>query len=79
MKTARAIYTALALIPDEKGIIDAISQLKNRELHALHHYALGREPGDTRDRIQICLLMEAGDRHLARIAAKQAKRTKRIF
>ena len=79
MKQARDIYQDLAALPDEAAMIDALTKLKGRELHALHHYALGREPGDTRDRIMICLLMEAGDRHLARLAAKQAKRTKRTF
>lgn len=79
MKAARDIYQKLSALPDEAAVIDAIAKLKGRELYALHHYALGREAGEARDRIQVCLMMEAGDRHLARLAMKQARRTKTIF
>jgi|JFJP01.1.fsa_nt_gi hypothetical protein len=79
MKAARRLYERMAAMPNEAAMIGAVGMLKNRDLLALHHYALGREAGDMRDRIMICLLMDAGDRHLARINAKQMKKAKEIL
>jgi hypothetical protein len=79
VKAARKYYEAAASCEDEAGVMEVVSALSGREIHALHLYALGREHGETRDRVMVCCYMEAGDRYLAKQAAKAAKRVKRIF
>lgn len=78
MKAARAHYEELAKMSEDvqRGCIRA---LKGRELAALLHYAEGREECETRDRVMVLCLMTAGQRYLAKQAAKARRKTKRIL
>jgi len=78
MKQARQHYEACAARADVDGLMRTVRGLKSRELHALHHYALGREGGDTKDRILVCVLMECGTRYLEK-QERKARRLKGIL
>lgn len=49
------------------------------ELCGLMHYAEGREESKTRDQVIGLVLVVAGERYLAKQAAKAAKKAKRIL
>lgn len=78
MKAARAHYEELAKMSEDaqRGRIRA---LKGRELVALLYYAEGREDGETKDRVMVICLMTAGQRYLAKHAAKARRKTKQIL
>jgi hypothetical protein len=65
------------LSPGER--LERLEGMKGVELTALMHYAEGREESPTRDQVIGLVLVVAGERYLAKQAAKAAKRTKRIL
>lgn len=78
MKTARKNYEQYGKRTETEREA-FIKDLADADLLDLLRYAQGREAGDARDGLMLHILIESGRRHLARTAAKRAKRAKRIF
>ncbi len=56
-----------------------LERMKGIELDALMHYAEGREASPLRDEVIGLVLVVAGERYLAKKAAKAARKAKQIL
>ena len=78
MKNSRKHYEEFPVMTAAERLA-RLEGMKGRELAALLHYTEGRKESLVRDQVMGLVLVVAGERYLAKKAAKAAKKVKRIL